>query len=76
MSSTALPRYGVLAQSEPADEIEQACESLRHLGFAVLDGVLPSHRMLGFLVRIGVCAGDNTKECKAGRRQTNSAGSH
>lgn len=38
MSSTALPRYGVLAQSEPANEIEQACESLRHLGFAVLDG--------------------------------------
>jgi ectoine hydroxylase-related dioxygenase (phytanoyl-CoA dioxygenase family) len=38
MSSTALPRYGVLAQSEPADEIEQACESLKHLGFAVLDG--------------------------------------
>ena len=36
MSSPALPRYGVLAQSEPADQIEQACESLRHLGFAVL----------------------------------------
>jgi ectoine hydroxylase-related dioxygenase (phytanoyl-CoA dioxygenase family) len=38
MNSTPLPRYGVTTQNEPADDIDFAVESLRHFGFAVVDG--------------------------------------
>jgi hypothetical protein len=48
MSSAALPRYGVLAQTEPADEMEYAVESLRHLGFAVIDGGYSPEALDGF----------------------------
>lgn len=41
MSSITLPRYGVISQNEPANEVEYAIESLRHLGFAVIDGGYP-----------------------------------
>lgn len=44
-NDTAVPRYGVLHQTNPADEIAQAAESIRTLGYAVLDsGLSPTER--------------------------------
>jgi ectoine hydroxylase-related dioxygenase (phytanoyl-CoA dioxygenase family) len=40
MQPAAPRRYGVIRQNEPADDIDLACESLRQLGYAVVDASL------------------------------------
>jgi Phytanoyl-CoA dioxygenase (PhyH) len=38
MQPTSPPRYGVSEQTASDNEIEYACESIRHLGYAVIEG--------------------------------------
>src|SRR5262245_41467139 len=38
-------RYGVLEQTAAANDIEYAAESLRHLGYAVIDGNYETSRL-------------------------------
>src|SRR4051812_33412709 len=56
-----IPRYGVLTQSAPADEVGRAIESLQLLGFAVLDAGYEQGRIAQLqdrfdLLRAGVLA--------------------
>jgi ectoine hydroxylase-related dioxygenase (phytanoyl-CoA dioxygenase family) len=45
MSAEIFKRYGVIEQTGSGDDVEYACESLRHLGYAVVSGGYESDQL-------------------------------